>query len=76
VAGSERGSGDADLKKTQALSHPVRIAIMALFTRDEGRPLQAEPLTADLAAEFPGVKPDQVWYHVAVLRRAELIPAG
>lgn len=66
----------SDLKKTQALSHPIRLAIMALFIRDEARPLQTDSLATDLADEFPGVKPKQMWYHVAILRDADLIPAG
>jgi hypothetical protein len=76
MEGFGRGGAHAEYRKIQALSHPVRAAIMALFESEKSRPLQVEPLTADLADEFPGVKQDQVWYHVAVLRRADLIPAS
>ena len=62
--------------KTQALSHPTRLRILELFTRDTDRSLAAEPLTADLASDYPDVKVRQVAYHVAVLQDAELLPAG
>lgn len=67
---------ETSFKQMQALSHPLRVAIMALFTRETKRSLQAEALAADLATDFPDVKVKQVWYHVAVLRDADLIPAA
>lgn len=67
--------------QTQATQHPLRKKIVKLFTRNRLRPLEADVLAADLLSEFPDVKPDdarpaQVAYHVAVLKDAELLPAG
>lgn len=76
MADFQRRGRDTELKREQALRHPVRKAIMALYRRDKGRPLGARPLAADLAAEFPAIKPKRVWYHVAVLRDADLIRGG
>jgi Fe2+ or Zn2+ uptake regulation protein len=72
----QRRRGPTEFQRSQARRHPVRTAIMALIRRHTGRPLQAEALAADLAAEFPAIKPDLVWYHLAVLRDADLIPGG
>lgn len=72
--GGDRGRIETD--QTKALEHPMRLRIVELFTRDEARSMAAEPLAADLATFFPGVKIRQVAYHVAVLRDAKLIPAG
>lgn len=72
--GRDRGRIEPD--QTQALSHPIRLRIMELFTKDTDRPLGAESLAANLHADFPEVKVRQVAYHVAVLKDAQLIPAG
>lgn len=70
-----RDRGRIELHQTQALSHPVRLRILELFTKDQGRTLAAEALAADLIADFPNVKIRQVAYHVTVLKDAQLIPA-
>jgi hypothetical protein len=72
--GRDRGRIEAD--QTQALDHPMRLRIMELFTKDTDRKLAAESLAADLVADFPKVQVRQVAYHVAVLKDAQLIPAG
>jgi hypothetical protein len=72
--GGNRGRIEPD--QTQALAHPTRLRIWELFTRNTDRPLAAESMAADLAADFPDVKIRQVAYHLAVLQDAQLIPAG
>lgn len=72
--GHDRDRIETDQAK--ALEHPMRLRIIELFTKDEGRSMAAESLAADLVTSFPGVKLRQVAYHVAVLRDAQLIPSG
>jgi hypothetical protein len=66
--------------QTKALSHPVRIGILGLFTRDTDRSLAAADLLADLIEEDPAafgrLDAGQVLYHRARLQDAELIPVG
>lgn len=71
-----RGRGRIEPDQQKALDHPMRLRIMELFTKDEDRPLAAEPLAADLAPDFPDVSLSQVMYHVSVLRDAQLLPAS
>ena len=76
--GRNRGRIEPDL--TEAISHPVRISILALFTRDTDRSLAAGDLLADLIAEDPRAfgKYDtgQILYHRARLQHVELLPTG
>jgi hypothetical protein len=76
MAFARRNRGRIIPDQTQALSHPTRLRILELFTRNKDRSLAANDLAADLAADYPYVKPGQIAYHVAVLKDAELIPAG
>lgn len=71
-----RDRGRIEVDRTRALAHPMRRRILELFTRNTDRPLAAESFAADLAADFPKVKVGQIAYHVAVLKDAQLIPAG
>lgn len=74
--GRNRGRIEADL--TDAFGHPVRVAILALFTRDTDRSLAAvdlrAALVADDAAAFEKYGVGQVLYHRARLQAAELLP--
>jgi hypothetical protein len=72
--GRDRGRIEAD--RTKALSHPMRLCILELFTRDTNRSLEAKPLAEDLAADFPDACIAQVAYHLARLRDAKLLPTG
>jgi len=76
--GDRRGRVEPD--KTQALSHPVRLGILGLFTSDPGRSLAAEDLLAALVEEDPATfgKYDagQIFYHRARLQKAHLLPTG
>jgi hypothetical protein len=74
--GRDRGRIETDQKR--ALAHPIRFRIWSLFTDDEHRPLTAGALHADLIREdeFCEVTVSQVNYHVAVLKDAQLLPAG
>ena len=76
--GRDRGRIEPDL--TEALSHPVRFNIMALFTRDTDRSLAADDLLAALvaqdAAAFGGCDVGQILYHRARLQDARLLPTG
>ena len=60
------------------LSHPVRINILALFTRDTDRSLTGPDLLADLVADdthaFGGYDVGQILYHRARLQDARLLP--
>jgi hypothetical protein len=64
----------------QALDHPVRIAILDLFTKDRRRPLDAESLLSDLLLKDPekfgGYHPAQIAYHRVRLQDAQLLPTG
>jgi hypothetical protein len=75
--GRNRRRIEAD--QTQALTHPVRVGILTLFTRDTSRSLAADDLLEDLTAEDPdsfgGFSEGQVLYHRARLQDAELLPA-
>lgn len=74
--GRNRGRIDTDL--TDAFGHPVRVAILALFTRDTDRSLAAvdlrAALVADDAAAFEKYNVGQVLYHRARLQAAHLLP--
>jgi hypothetical protein len=63
----------------QTLSHPVRLGILGLFTKDADRSLAADDLLADLIAEDPAVfgnySADQIFYHRARLQLARLLPS-
>jgi hypothetical protein len=65
--------------QTQALGHPVRLGILALFTRDKGRALAAKDLRADLHEADPDTFAEfdtaQILYHRARLQDADLLPA-
>jgi DNA-binding transcriptional ArsR family regulator len=70
---------DAHLKCTerdelerQALSHPLRARILALFEADEGRSLAASALLGELGDA--GTTMARVDYHVQVLQEAGLLP--
>lgn len=75
-----RNRGRIEPDQTQALSHPVRIGILALFARDKDRSLAAADLRAALVAEDPDAFGDynvgQILYHRARLQDAELLPTG
>jgi hypothetical protein len=74
--GRDRGRIEADL--IDAFDHPVRVAILALFTRDTARSLAADDLraalVADDAAAFGKYNVGQVLYHRARLQAAHLLP--
>jgi hypothetical protein len=76
--GRDRRRIEAD--QTQALSHPVRVGILTLFTRNTARSLATADLRKDLAAEDPDsfgeCNEGQVLYHRARLQDAELLPTG
>lgn len=74
--GRNRGRIEPDL--TDVLGHPVRLAILSLFTRDPDRSLAAgdlrAALVADDAAAFEKYDVGQVLYHRARLQAAHLLP--
>ena len=74
--GRNRGRIEPDL--TDAFGHPVRVAILALFTRDTDRSLVADDLRAALVADddaaFGKYNVGQVLYHRARLQAAHLLP--
>lgn len=74
-----RNRGRIEPDQTQALSHPVRIGILALVARDRKRSLAAADLLADLVAEDPSAFADfdvgQILYHRARLQDARLLSA-
>lgn len=76
--GRNRGRIEADL--TDAFGHPVRVAILALFTRDTDRSLAADDLRDALVADDPVAfgkyNVGQILYHRARLQDAELLPTG
>lgn len=61
--------------RTQALSHPIRLRILELFTRDPNRSLTTATLATVLVADLPGIEVRRVAYHLAVLKNAQLIRA-
>lgn len=67
-----------DANQTQAISHPVRLDILGLFTKDRARSLAADDLLTDLLADDPETyaKYDagQIFYHRARLQDARLLP--
>lgn len=75
--GRDRNRIEAD--QTQALSHPVRIAILGLFTSNTRRSLAADALLEDLTTQdrdaFGHFHEGQILYHRARLQDAELLPA-
>jgi hypothetical protein len=76
--GRDRGRLETD--QTQALSHPVRMAILNLFTQNQERSLRTDDLLADLIemdrSTFERFNSSQIAYHRARLQDAELIPTG
>lgn len=74
--GRNRGRIEPDLADT--FGHPVRVAILALFTRDTARSLAASDLraalVADDAAAFEKYSVGQILYHRARLQAAHLLP--
>ncbi len=76
--GRDRNRIEAD--QTQALSHPVRLGILGLFTKDRDRSLTADDLLADLLAEDPKTykkfNAGQILYHRARLQDADLLPSA
>jgi hypothetical protein len=75
--GRDRGRFEVD--QTQAISHPVRLRILELFTRDTDRSLAAVDLRAALVSEddaFEKYGIGQVLYHRARLQAADLLPTG
>lgn len=76
--GRDRGRIESD--QTQALSHPVRIGILYLFTKDTDRSLAVEDLLADLIEDDPEAfghfDAGQILYHRARLQDAQLLPTG
>jgi hypothetical protein len=78
LSGHNRNRIEAD--QMQVLSHPVRLGILALFTRDRSRSLAVADLREDLVAEDPDSFGEfdaaQVLYHRARLQDAQLLPTG
>jgi hypothetical protein len=74
--GRKRGRINSD--QMQTLSHPIRIGILGLFTKDAARSLAACDLLDDLIAEdlemFGEFSVSQVAYHRALLQDAQLLP--
>lgn len=74
--GRDRGRIESD--QMQAFSHPVRLGILGLFTKDAARSLAASDLLDDLIAEDPDMFEEfsvsQVAYHRARLQDAQLLP--
>jgi DNA-binding transcriptional ArsR family regulator len=64
--------------QAQALSHPVRLRILGLFTSDSDRPLAVDIVHANLIEddEFSDVTVSQTGYHLARLTDAQLIPVS
>jgi len=64
--------------QTKALNHPLRVRILELHKREQGRSLSVELLTEALAQtpEYGHVKQAEVKYHCALLQDAELIPGA
>lgn len=64
----------------QARDHPVRTAIVDLFTEDRRRPLDAASLRSDLLLKDPKkfgkYSPAQIAYHRNLLQDAQLLPSG
>jgi len=72
------GRNRIDADQTQALSHPVRLGIVALFRKNPVRSLATHALLEDLIAEDPDTfgefKECQIFYHRSRLQKAELLP--
>lgn len=64
--------------ETHAISHPTRLRILEMFTRERGRPMDVDTLAADLVTTpgYEHVKPSEVNYHRARLMEAKLLPDG
>lgn len=73
-----RSRGRVNPDQMQALSHPVRLGILGLFTKDAARSLAASDLLDDLIAEdaetFGEFTVSQIAYHRALLQDAQLLP--
>ncbi len=78
LSGRDRGRIEPD--QMQALSHPVRLGILGLFTKDSARSLAASDLLDDLTAEDPATfgefSVSQIAYHRTLLQGAQLLPTG
>lgn len=72
-------------EQRQALSHPVRVAILDLYREDTSRSLAVDVLLADLrrrkdlAEQYPSAFRDldaaRVKYHLTRLQDVDLLPA-
>jgi hypothetical protein len=75
--GRDRGRIEPD--RMQALSHPVRIGILGLLTKDAARSLAASDLLDDLTSEDPDLfgefSVSQIAYHRSRLQDAQLLPS-
>ena len=72
-----RDRGRFSQRQIEALTHPIRLRILELFTNDTDRSLAAHVLAAELTtlgAEFKDVTVSQIGYHVARLQDADLLP--
>lgn len=73
-----RDSGRIELDQKRALWHPIRFRIWSLFMADPDCPPAALAVHTALTKEeeFREVTVSQVYYHLARLREAQLIPAA
>lgn len=71
-----RDTHGLDAKQTHAISHPTRLRILEVFTREKGRLTSVKVLTTILATTpgFEYVTAGQVKYHRAYLQDALLLP--
>jgi len=69
-----RDRGPISTIQLRALSHPVRLRIVELVTRDPGRSLAAAALTTELRGDFPDMSIPLVAYHLRRLQDARLVP--
>jgi hypothetical protein len=75
---SPRSGSRLAQEQRRALNHPLRLRLMEMHQRMEGRPLSVETLTAILSEtpEYRDVTAAEVKYHQARLQDAKLIPVG
>lgn len=69
-----RGRARLNHRQVEALSHPIRLRIMELFSRNASRSLAVADLAADLGDDFKDVSLSKVNYHLRHLQDVELIP--